>query len=152
MISKRLSEVRFKDFLFVLLYGIFLPILFGILLGLIDYFLIGMISFSIANILFFIVAINTGNLVRKQYENPHLLYSIVAGIGMVFSAIIIHTLPVFYSLNGVAASNLFDLRIYFGVFLLVINPLNWIQNFSLDLLIWLAFLALGTYFGIRRTL
>ncbi|MDD3113577.1 MAG: hypothetical protein WCR28_03880 [Candidatus Izemoplasmatales bacterium] len=152
MLEKSLKAIRLKDLLFVILYGVFLPTLLGILVGLIDYFLRDALNFTLGNILFWGVAIFTGKWVRRQYETPHLLYAILAGIGIFFSAMIIHTIPVFYALNGVGFQEIFDLRVYFSVMILVMNPISWIQNFSLDLALWLLILFVGTYLGVKRTI
>lgn len=152
MLSRKLSDIRPKDLLFVMLYAIVLPILLGILLGLVDYYMRTILSFTFASLLFWLIAINTGKMVRRQYENPHLVYSIIAGIGMLFSAIIIYTLPFYYSLNGVGLGNLFDLRIYWSVLISVMNPLNFIANFSFDFALWILIIVIGTYLGVKRTI
>ncbi len=152
MISKKLSDIRPKDLLFVILYAIVLPILFGVLLGLVDYYMRTLWSFTFASLLFWLIAINTGKMVRRQYKNPHIIYSIIACIGMLFAAVIIYTLPFYYAMNGVALGNLFDLRVYWSVFISVMNPLNWIANFSLDFAIWLIIIVVGTYLGVKKTL
>lgn len=152
MIERSLKAIRIKDLVFVILYGVLLPTLLGILVGLIDYFLRANLKFTLGNLLFWAIAIFTGKWVRRQYDTPHLLYVILAAIGIFFSAIIIHTIPVFYALNGVGIQEIFDLRIYFSVMVMVMNPLSWIQNFSLDLALWLLILFVGTYLGVKRTI
>jgi hypothetical protein len=152
MIERSLKAIKPKDLFFVVLYGLGLSCLFGIFVGLIDYFLREYLNFTLGNILFWVVAITIGKMVRRQYETPHLVYAILAAIGIFFSAIIIHTIPVFYALSGVGIGEIFDLRIYFGVLIAVINPLNWVANFSLELGLWLLILVVGTYLGVKRTI
>jgi hypothetical protein len=154
MIDHRLKNVIPKDLLFVILYGMFLPLILGILLGFLDYYVISGLGISFGSLLYWLLAIATGTMVRKQYEDPHLLYVILTGIGMVFGAAVIQSMPFLWTLQPF--TGLSDILIYLGYFLgsfiTLVNPLDWILGFSLASMIDLLFIAVGTYLGLKRTL
>ncbi|MDD3841848.1 MAG: hypothetical protein WC088_00465 [Candidatus Izemoplasmatales bacterium] len=138
----------------MILYGVLLPALFGLLLGLIEYYVIAFLGFSFSFLFFWILAVVTGALVRKQYEKPHLLYSILTGIGIVFAAGVLFAVPILwgYLYDGMGISVFFEVEIYFMFIFTMLNPINWVTNFSFDLVISLLMLIVGTYLGVKRTL
>jgi len=152
--NKNLKTIKIKDLLFVILYSSVLPILLGALLGFIDYYLQTMLSFTFAYMLYWFIAIYIGKTVRKQYDNPHIVYTIIAGIGMLCAWTVLITLPYVYAqaLYLGEPTLVFSPSIYLYAFLDFFNPLIWIQYFSLDLMIQLLILGVGTYLGIKRTL
>jgi len=153
MIDRRLNNIVPKDLLFVLLYTALMTIGLSILLGLIDYFIIKFLGTQIGSLLFWVLAIMTGTMVRKQYDNPHLVYSIIAGVGMLLAAVIIEVVPFILFAVGSRefAALIFDFDIYLTNFLYLYNPINWITNFSFSYLITLLMIFVGTYLGVKRT-
>jgi hypothetical protein len=147
-------ESHSKDLLFVALYGLAFPMILGVLLGLISYFLQGIMGLDISYLLYWLLAIVTGSLVRRQYEQPHWLYSLLAGVGMVFSMAILLSVPILwgYFSEGAGFLVLLDLRFYFQTMLAILNPFNWFMAFSFNLVLTLLTLGVGTYLGIKRTL
>jgi hypothetical protein len=154
MIDKSIRNIHLRDLIFVILYGVLLPALFGLLLGLIEYYVIAFLGFSFSFLFFWILAVVTGALVRKQYEKPHLLYSILTGIGIVFAAGVLFAVPILwgYLYDGMGISVFFEVEIYFMFIFTMLNPINWVTNFSFDLVISLLMLIVGTYLGVKRTL
>ncbi|MDD3127052.1 MAG: hypothetical protein WC479_09090 [Candidatus Izemoplasmatales bacterium] len=154
MIAKNIKAIHPKDLVFVILYGVLLPSLMGLLLGLIEYYVVAFIGFSFSFLFFWILAVVTGTLVRKQYETPHLLYTILTGIGIVFAAGVLFTVPILwgYLYDGMGISVFFQVEIYIMFLVSILNPVNWVTNFSFDLVISLLMLAVGTYIGVKRTL
>ncbi|MDP3130540.1 MAG: hypothetical protein Q8N15_04290, partial [Bacillota bacterium] len=109
---------------------------------------------SIGAILFWIIALYVGDAVRKQYEEPHLLYTIITGIGLVLTAVVIYTVP--YVLTIAIASEQSRLLVFHPAFYLLyatilFNPVNWVTAFSFSLLFWLLSIGIGTYLGVRKT-
>lgn len=131
-----------------------MTIILAVLFGLIDFLAIRYLSFQIGNLLFWILAVLAGNMIRKQYEKPHLIYSIIVLIGLLLGAVIIEVLPVimFYYGSSEFASIIFDITIYLEGALYLYNPLLWIKNFSFNYMITLLMIAVGTYLGVKRTL
>ena len=151
MIAKNIKAIHPKDLVFVILYGVLLPSLMGLLLGLIEYYVVAFIGFSFSFLFFWILAVVTGTLVRKQYETPHLLYTILTGIGIVFAAGVLFTVPILwgYLYDGMGISVFFQVEIYIMFLVSILNPVNWVTNFSFDLVISLLMLAVGTYIGVK---
>ena len=79
-----LRDIKINDFIFVILYGGVISILLGIAIGLADYYITQLISFSFSMLLFFFSAQYIGGLVRKQYQFPHIVYTVITGIFLVF--------------------------------------------------------------------
>ncbi len=152
--KRSFSSIRLKDLAFVILYTLLLSIVLAILLGLIDHLFIRYFSFQIGNLLFWILAIVTGSMVRKQYDQPHWLYAVIAGLGMLYGAVIIEVLPVilvFAQLQDLGHV-IFDVSIYWEAILYLYNPINWIIHFDFNYLITILMIGVGTYLGVKRTL
>ncbi len=153
MIDRRLKNIVVKDLVFVLLYTMLMTLGLSLLLGLIDFFIIKFLGTQIGGLLFWVLAFWTGSMVRKQYENPHLVYSIIAGIGLLLAAVIIEVVPfILYAVGSREfAALIFDFDIYLTQFMYLYNPINWIRNFSFNYLITLLMIFVGTYLGVKRT-
>ncbi|PKL00489.1 MAG: hypothetical protein CVV56_05805 [Tenericutes bacterium HGW-Tenericutes-1] len=153
MISKDLKEIQLKDLAFVILYTMLLSIGGAMLLGLIDFLFIKYLSTQLGSLLFWLLAFLTGSLIRKQYVNPHIVYTVITGIGLLLAAVIIEALPIMliYAQATEFASIIFDVRIYFEWMLYYYNPLNLILNFNFNYLITILMIAVGTYLGVKRT-
>jgi len=154
MIDKRLRNIHPKDLFFVLLYGLVLPYVFGIVAGFVDYYLSGMMPISIGAMLFWVIALYVGDAVRKQYEEPHLLYAIITGIGLVLSAVVIYTVPYVLTLAIMTETSrllVFHPAFYLTYAAVLFNPVTWITAFSFSLLLWLVSIGIGTYLGVRKT-
>ena len=153
MISKDLKEIQLKDLLFVVLYTLLLSIGGAMLLGLIDFLFIKFLSTQLGSLFFWLLAFLTGSLVRKQYTTPHILYSIITGLGLLLGAVIIEALPIMliYAQATEFASIIFDVRIYFQWMIYYYNPLNLILYFNFNYLITILMIAVGTYLGVKRT-
>ena len=150
-LNRRLKDIVLKDLIFVILYGGLISILLGVVLGFIDYYLRTSINFSLAIMMFFFSAQYIGRLVRKQYTEPHVVYSVITGIFLVFQAIIIYGLPLIYQ---VAIANedifmIFDVRMYLSFFLLFLQSM--FVAFSFNYVITILVIAVGTYVGIKNT-
>lgn len=154
MINKSLREILLKDLVFVILYSLVLPLLLGVLLGLFDYYLQAYLNFSYSSMLYWLIAIMTGSFVRKQYDQPHILYSVIAGIGMIFAWTVIYTLPSLYAFSVAFGTPeiLYDVTYYFQSMILFWNPLNWFSGDVLRQILLLLIVTVGTYLGIKRTL
>jgi len=153
MIAKDLKQIQPKDLVFVLLYTLVLTIAGAMLFGLIDFLFIKYLSIQLGSLFFWLLAYITGSLIRKQYTIPHIVYSIITGIGLLFAAVIIEALPIMliYAQATEFASIIFDVRIYFEWMIYYYNPLNLILNFNFNFLITILMIAVGTYLGVKRT-
>ncbi len=154
MLNRKLSNVNLKDLLYVILYTFILSVAFGIVLGYADYYLISSINFSFIGFLYWIIAIYIGTTVRKVVEDAHLVYTIIAGIGMVLSFAILNTVPVFL-MNSITLQDykiFLDITYYFHILVLTLNPITGISMGFLNYLITLIIFGVGTYLGIQRTL
>lgn len=153
MITNKLKAIKPKDLLFVLLYAVVLTFALAILMGLIDFLFIKYLSTQLGSLFFWLLAFLMGSIIRKQYDQPHLLYSIITLVSLLISAVIIEALPVMlvYAQLNEFASIIFDIRIYFSWIIFYYNPLNLIRYFDFDFLITLLMIGVGTYLGVKRT-
>ncbi|MFH0993207.1 MAG: hypothetical protein V1761_02535 [bacterium] len=153
MIDRRLKNVHPKDLAFVVLYGLFLPFIFGIVGGLADYYVSESIGFGIGHLIYWVVALYVGGVVRKQYEDPHLVYVLITFVGMLLSAVVIYAVPTVLILSAITENPAMVFNplnyLIWGSYLL--NPLNWILYFDLSLAFWLLSIGVGTYLGLRKT-
>jgi len=149
--DKELKYIKIRDLLFVILYGGLLSLLLGFAIGFISYYIQSFIMISFSGLLFFLSAIQIGKLVRKQYEMPHLVYIIITGVFLVIQAIIIFLLPDVFSLAILIEnpSLVFDLRVYWEVFMEIIKLL--FTSFNINLWLTIFIFAIGTYLGISKT-
>lgn len=155
-INKKLKDIKPKDLLFVILYGGVISILLGAALGFLDYYLISLIHIRLAILSFFISSMYIGKLVRKQYEHPHIVYSIITGVCLVLQAIIIFALPDVYQFVINTQSSIvfvFDIRLYYYYIVEFIQVLilNFSFNFLLNTLITVLVVSVGTYVGVKNT-
>jgi hypothetical protein len=153
MIDRKLRNLRPKDLFFVLLYGLLLPFVFAIVAGFVDYYISSALPISMGGVLFWIIAIYSGGIVRKQYDEPHLVYAILFGFGLILAAVVLYTVPyVFADVVTAGGSPLavFNPVNYLPYVLILLNPLYWILGFSIDLLIWLVLIGVGMYQGLHR--
>lgn len=150
-LNTRLKDIQIKDLLFVILYGVLISLLLGVALGLLDYYISSFTSFSFALMMFFFSAQYIGNLVRKQYNYPHIVYTVITGIFLVLQAIIIYGLPFIYTIAMEAGdiTLIFSLRMYFSYFILLI--ISMFTNFSFNYVLMFLIIAVGTYLGVSRT-
>jgi hypothetical protein len=93
-------------------------------------------------------------MVRKQYDQPHWLYAVIAGLGMLYGAVIIEVLPVIlvFAQAQDLGHVIFDVSIYWEAILYLYNPINWIIHFDFNYLITILMIGVGTYLGVKRTL
>ena len=150
-LNRNLKDVNSKDLLFVILYGVVISILLGITIGFIDYFVSSSIGFSLFFILFFISAQFIGNTVKKQYENPHIVYTVITGIFLVVQAILALSIP--YMLNFVQGINNLDLLLVPSFFFELLFTILRVVVFKLsfDSVLLVVVIGVGTYVGVRRT-
>lgn len=154
MLNRKAKSIDSKDLLFAILYTLILSVAFGIVLGYLDFYLTRSINFTFVGLLYWIIAIYIGKTVRKAVSEPHLVYTIIAGIGMVLSWSIINTVP-FLLANGITLADyqtFFSVRIYFQVLIATMNPVTGISSGILDYLITLLIFSVGTYLGVKKTL
>lgn len=154
MMDTRIRAIRPKDLLFVVLYGLFLPVILGFLFGLIDYYLQSFVSISFGYLFLWVMGMNIGNLVRKQYENPHVIYSILTGVGILISASVILATPTIWAVAPIQSLSDVPLYLtyYFYNFISLFNPVVWVSNFGINFVLELLIIGVGTYLGIKRTL
>lgn len=146
--DKKLKEIKPKDLLFVILYGGLISILLGYVIGFLDYYISKTISFSFMMILFFFSSQFVGNVVRKQYVVPHVVYTVLTGIFLTLQVIII--LGVKFALMAVTdISVIFNVNLYFYYAYYFVYSL--FNHFSLDYLLMVLVIVVGIYVGIRRT-
>jgi hypothetical protein len=147
----RLKDIKLKDLVFVILYGVVISILLGIALGFIDYYIRTYINFSLAIMMFFFSAQYIGRTVRKQYERPHIVYTVITGIFLVFQAVIIYGLPFIYSIAQQYGdiSIVFDVQMYLQYFFLLFTSI--FTDFSFNYVLLLLIIAVGTYVGTSKT-
>jgi uncharacterized membrane protein len=153
MIDRRLRNVRPKDLSFVLLYGLLLPFVFGIVAGLVALYVESAVGIGVGTLFFWFIAVYCGNVVRKQYEHPHLLYAIVTGCGLLLAAVVIYTVPIVVAVSLASGGSLlvvFHPMNYLYYSLYLFNPWNWVAHGSLILTIWIVSIAIGTYLGVRK--
>lgn len=150
-LDRNFRNIRPKDLIFVILYGGVISLLFGVLIGFIDYYLLSLIGFSFSILLFFFTAQYIGGLVRKQYETPHLVYSIITGVFLVVQAIIINGLPIIYSLARDYGDIMlvFNVRMYISYFWVFLRSI--VTDFHFNYVIMILAISVGTYLGIRKT-
>lgn len=149
--DKSLKDIRLKDLLFVILYGVVVSLLLGVVIGLVDYYLQTFIRFSFAMIMFFISARYIGIQVRKQYEYPHIIYTIITGVFLVLQAVIVYSLPYIYPIAMEAGDiwAIFNVGMYFELFFYMLIGL--FTNFSFNSILFILIVAVGTYQGVRVT-
>lgn len=153
MINRDLKAIKLKDLFFVLLYSVLLTIALAMLFGLIDSLFVKYLSTRLSGLLFWLLAYIMGTMIRKQYLEPHIVYSGITLISLLFSAVIIEALPVvlIYAQAAEYASIIFDVRIYWNWLIFYYNPLNLIRYFDFNYLITLLMIGVGTYLGVKRT-
>ncbi len=153
MISKDLKAIKLKDLFFVLLYSVLLTTALAMLFGLIDSLFVKFLSTRLSGLLFWLLAYIMGTMIRKQYLQPHIVYSGITLISLLFSAVIIEALPIvlIYAQAAEYASIIFDIRIYWNWLIYYYNPLNLILYFDFNYLITLLMIGVGTYLGVKRT-
>ena len=100
-VNRSFRDVNGKDLFFVVLYAIVLSILMGIALGLLDSVIQTQISFSLSFIFFFFSSRYLGRTIRKLYDVPHLLYVIIAFVGLFIQASIILVLHLHASVYNI---------------------------------------------------
>ncbi len=153
MIDRRLKNIRLKDLMFVVLYGLVLPFFFGIVGGLADYYVSGSIGITIGYVGYWVIALYVGGVVRNQYETPHLVYVLITLVGMLLAAVVIYAVPTVLVLSAIDGNPAMVFNpvnyLIWGVYLL--NPLNWIFHFDIWLGIWVISVGVGTYLGLRKT-
>jgi|GEM_PF-817310 len=153
MIDRRLRNVRGRDLAFVLLDGLALPFAFGIVAGFADYYLATLSSFSLGAMFYWLIALYTGGVLRRQYEEPHLVYAVVATAGLLLSAVVIYTVPYVYAeavLSGGSPLAVFNPASYIRYAAILFNPLNWILHFSFGQTLWIVSIGVATYLGVRK--
>jgi len=156
MIEKRISELRFKDTVFVFVYGVIFPVLLGFLAGMINYYIQTGLRFTLSNILLWIVAVFTGTQVRRQFLKPHIVYTIMTGIGIFVSGVIMFAFPTLYA-TAMRVSDLtvvLDVAFYAGAAIDILNPINWLRaiiTLDFQTIIWLLIFIVGIYLGINKT-
>jgi hypothetical protein len=156
MIERRWSEIRVRDTVLVIVYGIFFPMILGCLAGLADYFLQTGLRFTLSHVLLWIVAVFTGIQVRKQFLRPHIVYTVLTGIGIFMAGVIMLAFPTLYA-TAMRTSDwayLFDVGFYAGVAADMLNPLVWFEAIvSLDftVIIRVLIFIVGIYLGINKT-
>jgi len=152
--NRSISDINGKDVLFVGLYGIFLSILMGIAIGLIDSFISTQISFSLSFIFFFFSSRWLGRTIRRLYNYPHVLYVIIAFIGLLIQAVIILVLQLH--------SRVYNIVEYPEIFLNELIYIETIKNvikatFSggifnfINYMITYLLYGVGIYIGLRET-
>ncbi|MCK4552520.1 MAG: hypothetical protein KAU02_06355 [Tenericutes bacterium] len=150
-LDRNLKDINSKDLLFVILYGVVISILLGIAIGFIDYYLTSSIGFSLFFILFFFSAQFIGNTIRKQYENPHIVYTVITGIFLVVQAILALSIP--YMLDFVSGINnvslLLEPSVFFNLLFTILRVVVFALSFDSVLLV--VVIGVGTYVGVRRT-
>lgn len=150
-LKKKIKYIKPKDLIFVILYGGVISILLGFLIGFLDYYLTQFIGFSFSMLLFFFSAQYIGGLVRKQYEIPHIVYTVITGIFLVLQAIIVIALPIIFpiAVSNRDAMMIFDITLYFDFMIVFIRSI--FTYFSLNYLLLILIISVGTYVGIRKT-
>jgi len=150
--QKKLKYIKPKDLIFVILYGGVISISLGFAIGLLDYYISQFIGFSFSMLLFFFSAQYIGGLVRKQYEVPHIVYAIITGVFLVIQAIIVYALPIIFpfALEVGDAIVIFDVTLYIQFISYFFRSM--IISFSIDYLLIILIVSIGTYLGIKRTL
>lgn len=156
MIERRWSELRVRDTVLVIIYGIFFPMMLGCLAGLADYFLQTGLRFTLSHVLLWVVAVFTGVQVRKQFLRPHIVYTVLTGIGIFMAGVIMIAFPTLYAaaIRMSDWTHLFDVGFYTGVAADMLNPLSWLQAFirlDFPVIIRLLIFIVGIYLGINKT-
>jgi len=147
----KLKYIKPKDLIFVKLYGGVISILLGIMIGLLDFYITQFIGFSFSMLLFFFSAQYIGGLVRKQYDVPHIVYTIITGVFLVLQAIIVYALPIIFpiAVEYGDATIIFSVSLYAQFIILFFKTM--IAYFSFDYLLIILIVSIGTYLGIKRT-
>ncbi|MBI9008722.1 MAG: hypothetical protein JEZ05_01715 [Tenericutes bacterium] len=146
-----LKDIKLKDLVFVILYGVVISILLGIALGFLDNFIRSFTNFSFSILMFFFSAQYIGNTVRKQYIKPHIVYTVITGIFLVLQAVIIYGLPLVYTLAQALGdiTIVFNLGMYLQYALLLITSI--FTSFDFNYILMLLIIAVGTYVGVSKT-
>ncbi len=149
--DKNLRDIKPKDLIFVILYGGLLSVLLGIAFGLLDYYISSALHFSFAMLWFFLSAQFIGNMVRKQYERPHIVYTVLTGVFLVAQALLIYIMPFVYAASQIAGdiTVIFDISTYYYFVIYFFQTI--ILNFDFNMLIIILVIGVGTYVGVRRT-
>lgn len=155
MINTHFRQIDIKDLLFVILYSAVISVLFGLILGFIDVFLSRTISLTFSTLLYWIVAVYLGRTTKRIVKNPHIVYTVIAFLGMISAWMIIDSLPTYYIVYtnmGVGMWDwVFNIPQYYRLGIQFFNPLFMIQNFSILEIVRLLIVGVGTYLGIKET-
>ncbi|XMB71998.1 hypothetical protein RJI07_07805 [Mycoplasmatota bacterium WC30] len=149
--NTNLRDIKIKDFIFVILYGGVISVLLGIVIGLIDFYITQLISFSFSMLLFFFSAQYIGGLVRKQYQFPHIVYTVITGIFLVIQAVIVYALPLIYSWAQEIGdiSLIFNISMYIEFVIFFFKSL--VLSFNFNYILIILVISVGTYLGIKKT-
>ena len=150
-LNRNLKDINSKDLLFVILYGVVISTLLGIVIGFIDYYLTSSIGFSLFFILFFFSAQFIGNTIRKQYENPHIVYVIITGVFLVVQAVLALSIPYMLTvISGITNIDvLLDPTVFFNLLYTILRLV--LFTFTFDSILLVVVIGVGTYVGVRRT-
>lgn len=149
-LDKELKYIKINDLIFVILYGGVISSLLGILIGFTDYTIQKAIGFTLYMILFFISSSFIGKMVRKQYENPHIIYTVFTGVFLVFQGLLGFAIPTMLKYTSIigGVDALLNVRYFFNLFFEV---LKYLMFSSFNSILILVMLFVGTYLGIKKT-
>lgn len=152
--NKSIKSIRLKDLAFVFLYGIVLSILFGIMIGMVDiiiktYVLSGI---SLSFIFFFLSSRWLGREIGRQYDYPHIVYVVIAFIGLFIQAVIVLVFQMFNPIIIDHPEVFLDERIYIEGFITLLRFM-FTGSFlsSMRFMISFLFMGVGIYIGLRET-
>ncbi|MGD9910657.1 MAG: hypothetical protein AB7U79_08680 [Candidatus Izemoplasmatales bacterium] len=148
------SRIKVDSVIYAILYSLLIALIGGIVSGFFNYFFVKNIGISLESIFFFGVAYLIGRTTSKVVNGPHLVYSIIAGLFIVISYIIMDTILVlvYHGYSMMDTSVFFNPLVYLESFWLGLNPVTGLSMGILNYLLSLLIFIVGTYVGVQQTL
>lgn len=145
-------QIDVTSLIYVFLYSVFIAILAGIVFGYVDYFLMMKANLSLGGLFYWISAIYLGKTVSKVSENHHIVYVIIGTVFMLFTYMLIDTIPslIHYGFRISDVNVFLNPVIYFKSFLLLIYPLTGVSMGILQYILTMLILIVGTYLGVQQ--
>lgn len=148
------NRISLDSFIYAFLFSLLIALLGGIVSGFFNYFFVKNVGISFESIFFFGVAYFIGRTTRRVINAPHLVYTIIAGLFIVISYILMDTILVlvYNGYSMIDTSIFFNPLVYLESFWLGLNPVTGLSMGVLNYLLSLLIFIVGTYVGVQQTL
>lgn len=148
------SRIDIPSLVYAILFSLLIALLGGIVSGYFNYIFVKNLGISLESIFFFGVAYLIGRTTSRVVNRPHLVYTIIAGLFIVISYIIMDTILVlvYNGFSMMDPSVFFNPLVYLESFWLGLNPVTGLSMGILNYLLTLLIFIVGTYVGVQQTL